>query len=76
MRRLVFDDLMVEDEATQNTDYLSFKWELEDLWATKRYLRRRKAQLEHYWRLENALWRTWVKQQWRLQCSSARLIKW
>lgn len=76
MTSIVLDDLMVEHEATLNADYLSYEWRLEDLWATKRYIRRRKAQLKQYWRLENAIWRTWVKQEWKLQCSSARLIEW
>jgi hypothetical protein len=76
MTRLPLDDLLVEDEVSHNVDYLSFYWEPEDLWSTRRYLRRRKTQLERYWRLENAIWRSWAKQDRRLQCSPAKSIQW
>ena len=76
MTRLPLDDLLVEDEVSHNVDYLSFYWEPEDLWSTWRYIRRRKTQLERYWRLENAIWRSWAKQARRLPCSPARLIQW
>lgn len=76
MRRAILDDLRVEPEATQNVDYLSFEWEGEDIWATQNYIRRRKAQLGNYRRLENALWRAWAKQEQRLPISSTRSIQW
>ena len=76
MRRFSLDDLSMGDEVTQNADYLSSKWKIEDIWATKKYIHRRRAKLQNYRRLENALWRVWTKQEQRLRCSSTRTIQW
>lgn len=67
---------MVEYEATENVDYLSFEWKEEDIRATKNYICRRRAMLGNYRRLENALWRAWAKQEQKLQCSPSSLIQW
>ena len=76
MRQVAVDDLMVEDEATENVDYLSFEWKEEDIWATKNYIRQRRVVLENYQRLENALWRAWAQQKQTLQHSPPSLIQW
>ncbi|CAG8071488.1 unnamed protein product [Penicillium nalgiovense] len=76
MTQVAFDDSMVTHEATQNVDYLSLEWKVEDIWDTRKYIRRRKAQLKNYRRLDNALWRVWAKQGKGLPYFPSRLIQW
>ena len=76
MTRVAFDDSMITQEATQNVDYLSLEWKDEDIWDTRKYIRRRRADLENYRRLENALWRAWAKQGRGLPYFPSRLIQW
>jgi hypothetical protein len=46
----------------QNVDYLSFKWQEEDLFATAKYIRQHKLEFKRYHRLQYALWRNWAKE--------------
>ncbi|KAJ5556761.1 hypothetical protein N7494_000676 [Penicillium frequentans] len=70
-----FDDLSMEHEATQNADYLSTAWKLEDVCATKGYIRKRRAILPNYRRLENALWRAWAQQVQKIPCFPSVLLR-
>lgn len=76
MTQVAFDDSMVTHEATQNVDYLSLEWKVEDIWDTRKYIHRRRAQLKNYRRLDNALWRVWAKQGKGLPYFPSRLIQW
>jgi hypothetical protein len=77
MGRFARDDLMVEDEARVNVDYLSNPWEHEKIWATRRYiLHKRRLGPHNKQRLENTLWRAWVKSSQQLPCFSATLLNW
>lgn len=76
MTRVASDDSMITHEATQNADYLSLQWKDEDIWDTKKYIRRRRTQLKNYQRLENALWRVWAKQGKKLPYFPPRLLRW
>ena len=71
-----FDDLSIEDEPTQNADYLSTAWKLEDARATKNYIHKRRATLPNFKRLENALWRAWTQQEQKIPCFSPVLLQW
>ncbi|OGE56140.1 hypothetical protein PENARI_c003G11877 [Penicillium arizonense] len=71
-----FDDLSIEDEPTQNADYLSTAWKLEDARATKNYIHKRRATIPNFKRLENALWRAWTQQEQKIPCFSPVLLRW
>ena len=76
MTRTVFDDSSFTHDAKQNVDYLSLEWEEEDIWYTRRYIRRGRNQLKNYRRLENALWRAWKMKELRLPYFPSRLLQW
>jgi len=76
MTRVAFDGSTITHEATQNVDYLSLEWKEEDIWGTRKYIRRRRGHIKNYARLENALWRAWAKQEQRLPYFPSRLIQW
>lgn len=76
MMPTAFDDLCMEDEPTQNADYLSTAWKLEDFRATKSYIYKRRATLLNFRRLENALWRAWTQQEQKIPRFSPVLLRW
>ncbi|KAF9883864.1 hypothetical protein FE257_002707 [Aspergillus nanangensis] len=71
-----FDDFILDDEPNQNVDYLAYKWGLDDIRATRAYVNRQRETLGNFIRLNNALWRAWIKNQARLPSSHASLIEW
>jgi hypothetical protein len=52
----------MDQQLLQNVDYLSFKWQEEDLFATAKYIRQHKLEFKRYHRLQYALWRNWAKE--------------
>jgi hypothetical protein len=77
MGRFTRDDLMVEEEAKVNVDYLSNPWDHGEIWATRRYiLHKRRPGPHNKQRLENTLWRAWVKSSQQLPCFPATLLNW
>lgn len=71
-----YDDYAVEEEPSQNADYLSYEWKFEDIWATRRYIRSQESNFRKRVRLENALWRAWTKINYRLYTLPARVLNW
>ncbi|KAJ9245679.1 hypothetical protein DTO169E5_398 [Paecilomyces variotii] len=70
------DDSVLEEEPSLNADYLAHPWSDEDLWLTRRYIRRKRIALESSVRLENALWRAWNKKDCPAGTVSPRRINW
>ncbi len=52
----------MDRQPLQNVDFLSFEWQVEDIFATEKYIRQHKLEIEGYDRLRYALWRNWAKQ--------------
>ncbi|RAK98142.1 uncharacterized protein BO80DRAFT_457645 [Aspergillus ibericus CBS 121593] len=55
----VRDDLVIEEDAKVNVDYLAHSWTYEDMWATRRHVRQINQGSLVRCRFENALWRAW-----------------
>jgi len=71
------DDLMVEWAPRANVDYFSHRWTLEEFRSTKRYIFREiQSDSRRRCRLENALWRAWVKANQQLPCFPAANLDW
>ncbi|KFZ02395.1 hypothetical protein V500_00235 [Pseudogymnoascus sp. VKM F-4518 (FW-2643)] len=65
----------LEDGPTRNVDYLSHKWEEEDIWTSWRYVVAKNDYKDKI-RLENASWRSWAKLNYRLLTVSPETIDW
>lgn len=70
------DDISVEQEPSRHVDYLSHKWQEEDIWASWRYVTARKAIYSDGVRLENASWRTWAKAKNSLGTTAPETLNW
>ena len=78
------DDTTIQQEPSRHVDYLSHEWKEEDVWSSWRHIvskRRIYGELsgaeDSKWpRLENASWRTWAKQKYRLSTVSPDTLNW
>jgi Fungal protein of unknown function (DUF1752) len=70
------DDISVQQEPSRHVDYLSHKWQEEDLWASWRYVTARKTIYSDGIRLENASWRTWAKAKHSLSTIAPEKLNW
>lgn len=70
------DDIPVEQEPSRHVDYLSHKWQEEDIWASWRYVTARKTIYSDGVRLENASWRTWAKAKNNLGTTAPETLNW
>ena len=73
---LFCDDDALEEEPAINVDYLSHIWRQEDIWVTRRYVLREKRASKNSTRLENALWRAWMKYQQQLNTVTPDSLSW
>ncbi|KFY96125.1 hypothetical protein V500_02562, partial [Pseudogymnoascus sp. VKM F-4518 (FW-2643)] len=73
--RRAWEDKPLENGPTRNVDYLSHKWEEEDIWTSWRYVVA-KNDFRDKIRLENASWRSWAKLKYRLPTVSPETIDW
>jgi len=72
----VDDDQAIEPEPTRYVDYLSHEWKEEDIWPSWSYIVHRRQTISNSVRLENALWRTWVKAKHNLKTITPETLNW
>ena len=70
------DDSAVRLEPSHHVDYLSHDWNEEDIWASWRHIVGHRRVYGERSRLENASWRTWAKQQFKLKTTSPESLNW
>ncbi|KAF5256250.1 hypothetical protein FOXYS1_13284 [Fusarium oxysporum] len=70
------DDMAVSSRPSHQVDYLSHDWREEDIWSSWRYVVMRRGDLSDSERLENAVWRTWIKAKYDLTTISPETLNW
>jgi hypothetical protein len=70
------DDMAVSSRPSHQVDYLSHDWREEDIWSSWRYIVMRRGDLSDSVRLENAVWRTWMKAKYNLTTISPETLNW
>lgn len=70
------DDTAIVSKPWRQVDYLSHNWKEEDIWASWRYIVSRRNEFGHSARLENAVWRAWMKAKYKLRTMSPEAIHW
>ncbi|KAH7186985.1 hypothetical protein DER44DRAFT_857879 [Fusarium oxysporum] len=70
------DDMAVSSRPSHQVDYLSHDWREEDILSSWRYIVMRRGDLSDSVRLENAVWRTWMKAKYNLTTISPETLNW
>lgn len=70
------DDTAVKREPTKQVDYFSHNWKEEDIWSSWRYVVAKRKTFSNSLRLENASWRAWTKNKYRLKTVSPDSVDW
>ncbi|KIW03947.1 hypothetical protein, variant [Verruconis gallopava] len=70
------DDTSLKPEPSRHVDYLSHDWVEEDIWSSWRHIVSKRKIYGERSRLENASWRTWAKQKYRLRTVSPETLNW
>lgn len=77
------DDMAVKDRPTEQVDYLSYEWRMEEVSASWRHIvtnrgvyGRNRGTYGQVSRLENAAWRAWWKQKNRLDSLPPENLNW
>ncbi|KAF4332717.1 hypothetical protein FBEOM_13479 [Fusarium beomiforme] len=70
------DDMAVSSRPSNQVDYLSHDWREEDIWSSWRYIVMQRGELPDSQRLENAVWRTWIKAKYNLTTISPEKLNW
>lgn len=70
------DDQAILPKPTYHIDYLSHEWNEEDIWLSWSFLLHSRGTLAHYVRLENALWRSWMKTKNHLKTMAPENLNW
>ncbi|KAF2277485.1 uncharacterized protein EI97DRAFT_449591 [Westerdykella ornata] len=71
------DDTAVKVEPSHHVDYLTYEWrEEKDLWSSWRHIVEHRKVYGERSRLENASWRTWAKNQFKLKTVSPETLDW
>jgi hypothetical protein len=76
LRKTTQDDQAIQSEPTSYADYLSHEWKEEDIWLSWSYVVHRRRNLANSVRLENALWRSWVKAKYHLKTVRPEILSW
>ncbi|GKZ26881.1 hypothetical protein AbraIFM66951_003248 [Aspergillus brasiliensis] len=74
--KAVRDDLMIEEDAKVNVDYLAHSWTYEEMWATRKHVRQLNKHSLARCRFENALWRAWLASTRQTVRMPAAFISW
>ncbi|KAB5572258.1 hypothetical protein GE09DRAFT_1170480 [Coniochaeta sp. 2T2.1] len=61
------DDINVRPQPSRHVDYLSHNWREEDIWESWKLIVSKRNEYSNSARLENALWRTWMKSKNKLK---------
>lgn len=70
------DDAALQPLPRGQVDYLSHEWAEEDVWRSWRNMTKQKNEIANGVRLENASWRTWMKQRNNLKTVSPETLNW
>jgi hypothetical protein len=70
------DDTALKAEPSRHVDYLSHEWVEEDIWSSWRHIVSKRKVYGERSRLENASWRTWAKQKYKLRTVSPDTLNW
>ena len=70
------DDAALQPLPRGQVDYLSHDWAEEDVWRSWRSMTKQKNEIANGVRLENASWRTWMKQRNKLKTISPETLNW
>jgi hypothetical protein len=70
------DDSAVSSGPSQQVDYLSHDWKEDDIWSSLRYMNSKKGDFANNARLENALWRNWMKVRNKLRTILPEELNW
>jgi hypothetical protein len=76
LRKTTQDDQAIQSEPTSHADYLSHEWKEEDIWLSWSYVVHKRRNLANSARLENALWRSWVKAKYHLITVRPEILSW
>jgi hypothetical protein len=74
--RAVRDDLLIEEDAKVNVDYLAHSWTYDEMWATRKHVRQINQHSIVRCRFENALWRAWMASTRQTIRMPAAFISW
>lgn len=72
------DDIFITPKSLYNVDYLSYRWNAEELWASRKLVMKEKDKIQDVpvQRLENTLWRTWAKTFHQLPACTPEEVEW
>jgi hypothetical protein len=70
------DDSSLKARPARQVDYLLHEWVEDDIWSSWRYIVSKGQVYGERSRLENALWRAWVKQKYRLRTVLPETLDW
>lgn len=70
------DDFSAKPEPSRHVDYLSHEWVEEDIWSSWRYIISKRSYYGERSREENASWRTWAKQKYKLRTIPPGSLNW
>lgn len=70
------DDAAIVPQLTRQVDYLSHDWKEVEIWSSWKYIGSQRPEDKNGIRLENALWRTWMKAKKELKAVQPEEINW
>lgn len=70
------DDTAIRNQPSRHVDYLSHNWREEDIWSSWQHIVSKRGNYSNSARLENASWRTWIKNKYKLKTVSPETLNW
>ncbi|KFY92671.1 hypothetical protein V498_04820 [Pseudogymnoascus sp. VKM F-4517 (FW-2822)] len=70
------DDTAIRTQPSRHVDYLSHNWREEDIWSSWQHIVSKRGNYSNSARLENASWRTWIKNKYKLKTVSPETLNW
>jgi hypothetical protein len=70
------DDSAIRPQPSRLVDYLSHNWREEDIWASWRQLVSNRSAYHNGARLENVIWRSWMKKKNDLKTIDPAALNW
>jgi hypothetical protein len=70
------DEATIKPQPTRHVDYLSHDWEEEDIWSSWKCFVSHRGEYRDSRRLENAMWRAWMKAKNKLKTVRPETLNW
>jgi hypothetical protein len=70
------DEATIKPQPTRHVDYLSHDWKEEDIWSSWKYFVSHRLECRDSRRLENAMWRAWMKAKNKLKTVRPETLNW